>query len=160
MPRNASKMAKSKKKLSPSFQEVAITQKRLKVKCWFLAQINQKVDNNMGFFSVITPKTNKFRYKYEKWYCKEISKNNLNYNMIHNLRGQVIILDDHFTGSPLNFQDGHTGSFHYSDVGLYGVIWKFWARWDPTARPRIAINFDRSLIRGHIQTIFIWINRK
>ena len=124
---------------------MAITQKRLKVKCWFLAQINQKVDNNMGFFSVITPKTNKFRYKYEKWYCKEISKNNLNYNMIHNLRGQVIILDGHVTGAPLNFQDGHTGSFHFSDVGLYGVIWKFWARWDPTARPRIAINFDRSL---------------
>ena len=76
----------------------------------------------MGFFSVITPKTNKFRYKYENRYCKEISKNNLNYNMIHNLRGQVIILDDYFTGSPLNFQDGHTGSLHYSDVSLYGVI--------------------------------------
>ena len=73
MARNASKMAKSKKKLLPSFQEVAITQKWLKVKSWSLAQINQKVDNNMGFFSVITPKNNTFRYKYEKRYCKEIA---------------------------------------------------------------------------------------
>jgi len=58
MARNASKMGKTKKKLSPFFQEVAITQKRLMVKSRFLAQINQKIDNNMGFFSVFSPKIN------------------------------------------------------------------------------------------------------
>ena len=42
---------KNKKKLLPFFQEVAISQTRL---------INRTVDNNMGFFSVLRPKTNTF----------------------------------------------------------------------------------------------------
>jgi len=58
--KKASKMGKTKKKLSPFFQEVAISQKRLMVKSWKLAQINRKVDNNMGFFSEIRPKTYTF----------------------------------------------------------------------------------------------------
>ena len=53
-------MGKTKKKLSPFFQEVAISQKRLMIKSWKLAQINRKVDNNMGFFSEIRPKTYTF----------------------------------------------------------------------------------------------------
>ena len=37
-------MRKTKKKLSPFFQEVAISQKRLMVKSWNLAQINRNVE--------------------------------------------------------------------------------------------------------------------
>ena len=53
-------MGKTKKKLLPSLQQEAISQKRLMVKSWNLAQINRKVDNNMGFFSEIGPKTYTF----------------------------------------------------------------------------------------------------
>ena len=53
-------MGKTGKKLLPFFQEEAISQKRLMVKSWNLAQIVQKVDNNMGFFSEISPKTYTF----------------------------------------------------------------------------------------------------
>ena len=70
--KKASKMGKTKKKLSPFFQEVAISHKRIMVKSWNLAQINRKIDNNMGFFSKLRPKSNKFQCKCEKRYCKEI----------------------------------------------------------------------------------------
>ena len=58
-------MEKKEKKAIAFFRQVAISQKGLMIKSWFLAQINRKIDNNMGFFSAAGVE-NDFSKKLEK----------------------------------------------------------------------------------------------
>ena len=107
-------MGKTKKKAIASFQEEAISQKRLMVKSWNLAQINRKVANNMGFFSTLRPKTNTFRWKYEKRCCKFSS-----YRV-------TIFFSAILLGHDLFFLNFSTGSWNISRS--FSGSWNFWGQ--------------------------------